>query len=89
MKRIKLAKKIPSMNISERIFRIAIYATGLFLKKVLHFFVRNHLFIKNVSSSFRRFNHFDNLSISTTFFRSFVQTCYCFLCHGLYSFFII
>ena len=37
MKRIKLAKN-PSMNISERIFRIAIYATGLFLKKSLALF---------------------------------------------------
>ena len=59
----------------------------LFFEKVLNFFIRNHLLIKDISTSLRRLNHLDNLCISTTFLRTFVQTCYCFLCHGLYVLF--
>ena len=46
----------------------SVYAISIIFEKVLYFFVRNHLLIKNVCSSFRRFYHFDNLGISTTFF---------------------
>ena len=48
-------KFLPYLN--ERNFYLAFYISKdkLFLEEVLYFFVRNHLFIKNVSTSFVQF----------------------------------
>ena len=79
-------KKTPFHQNNEREFLFVVsLQQQLFLKKVLYFFIRNHLFVKNVSSCLRRFNHFDNLSIRTSLFTC-LQGCYCFLCHGLILF---
>ena len=53
----------------------------LVLKEVLYCLVGNHLLIENISTGLRTLHHFDNLCVSATILRTFVEGSNGFLCH--------
>lgn len=55
----------------------------LLAEEFLYVIVRNHLFIKNVSTSLRALYHFDNFGVRAAIVFAGLKGCNYFLCHGL------